>query len=403
MGKVVIPKHCGELNEIYAALKIYFDANDWVENDIYNEALKSEIGENQYQSSYPKKRQVPAYFGFLEADSSNSRKWRITERGKRFYRHAIEGNSDAIIDDLISSMEETTFGRNNDGCPSSDSDVEPPTVFIKAILDLGYLTLVEYAYLIWSLADEGANYNVVIDELKRFRKDNSLVLPEEAEKYKDPKPITALSRWGILHSEILGRNTKKYTIEKDVLSRYNNRLKSFRIYNTGFDIPIGGEHIDLLSEEQPEDRALVEELKSDDFSNVYSGFEYRGIPKTKSAPEITGQRRVYKRSKTVAQNALSHAGFKCEIDPNHLTFARKTSGIPYTEPHHLIPMEFSDDFDCSLDVEENVVSLCSHCHNLIHYGKDADKLIKALYYNRKDNLANVGLDITEEQLIEYYK
>lgn len=83
---------------------------------------------------------------------------------------------------------------------------------------------------------------------------------------------------------------------------------------------------------------------------------------------------------------MAHANYECEIDVSHPTFIRKKSDKKYTEPHHLIPMAFSDEFDVSLDVEENIVSLCSNCHNQIHYGKDADVLLRKLYEERKDEL-----------------
>ena len=72
------------------------------------------------------------------------------------------------------------------------------------------------------------------------------------------------------------------------------------------------------------------------------------------------------------------------------------------EPHHLIPMAFSDRFDVSLDVEENIVSLCSNCHNEIHYGKDARILIEKLYNQRKELLKNKKINITLEELFEMY-
>jgi Zn-finger protein len=56
-----------------------------------------------------------------------------------------------------------------------------------------------------------------------------------------------------------------------------------------------------------------------------------------------------------------------------------------------------------LDVEENIVSLCSTCHNHIHYGEGAEELLKKLYKTRKKALASVGIVITEEELLSYYK
>lgn len=114
-----------------------------------------------------------------------------------------------------------------------------------------------------------------------------------------------------------------------------------------------------------------------------------------------------KRDPKVAADALARADYKCEVDVNDRIFLRK-SGIGYTEPHHLIPISKFRDFDyenCSLDTMENIVSLCSHCHNLLHYGRDKDKtpVLKKLYEERKVALAKVGLDITFDELKEYYK
>lgn len=66
-------------------------------------------------------------------------------------------------------------------------------------------------------------------------------------------------------------------------------------------------------------------------------------------------------------------------------------------------MAFSDRFNVSLDVEENIVSLCSHCHNLLHYGKDAKELLDLLFDKRKNMLENVGISIDLEDLYEMYR
>ena len=66
-------------------------------------------------------------------------------------------------------------------------------------------------------------------------------------------------------------------------------------------------------------------------------------------------------------------------------------------------MAYQDDFEYSLDVEENIVSLCSNCHNEIHYGENAKELIERLYFERKELLYNKGIGVTLEQLLSYYK
>ena len=93
------------------------------------------------------------------------------------------------------------------------------------------------------------------------------------------------------------------------------------------------------------------------------------------------------------------AGFKCEIDSTHETFISRSTGKQYVESHHLIPIEFHADFENSLDVEENIVCLCSNCHNRIHYGVDNAILIKQLFAKRKELLHDVGLNVTENQLL----
>ena len=131
-------------------------------------------------------------------------------------------------------------------------------------------------------------------------------------------------------------------------------------------------------------------------------FTYSGKPKAKQVPVSRGKQKVYPRDRIVAANALVHAKHKCEIEASHSTFIRKSNDKPYTEPHHLVPLSFSDNFDVSLDVEENVVSLCSTCHNHIHYGKDASELVSVLYNQRKELLQQVGIEVTLEELLSMY-
>lgn len=115
-------------------------------------------------------------------------------------------------------------------------------------------------------------------------------------------------------------------------------------------------------------------------------------------------RDIPKRDPQRAADALRHAEYLCEYDESDRTFLRK-NGKPYTEPHHLIPISKYRDFEYSVDVMENIVSLCSHCHNLLHYGRFEDKkpILEKLYNDRREALHNCGLDLTLEQLENYYK
>ena len=83
-------------------------------------------------------------------------------------------------------------------------------------------------------------------------------------------------------------------------------------------------------------------------------------------------REVWPRSEK-AKQAIKQAEFKCEIDDTHETFVSEASRKNYMEAHHLIPLRMQHDFENSLDVVGNIVSICPNCHRLIHYGRDKDK------------------------------
>lgn len=259
MAKIVMPKNSALLEEVQAVLKVYYDAGDWLSNDEYTQQLKELIGADQYSSSYTKKAQITSYFGFTEwQDITKERSpRRITDRGKRFYEHLQVGDRAKIYEELMSSLEKITYGRNNFGCPSSNSDLEPPALFIRAVLDLGYLTYSEFAYLIWKLVDCGGNYTDTKNEVLQNRRAPTYDLPAEAKKYEDAKPIKVLVRWGFLaeaeadtltedtsgsngdeeHTEDDGNANKKHiVINSEVLERYRHRLQNLKVFNIDKDI-----------------------------------------------------------------------------------------------------------------------------------------------------------------------
>lgn len=130
---------------------------------------------------------------------------------------------------------------------------------------------------------------------------------------------------------------------------------------------------------------------------------YSLIPKEKGKLSKKYNVKVYLRDKKVSLNALKLAKFKCEYNILHESFIRKNTDKKYMEAHHLVPMCFSKYFEYSLDVEENIVSLCSECHKKIHYGNARFEMLKILYEQRKDKLKKAGIDITFDELKQMYK
>ncbi len=149
-------------------------------------------------------------------------------------------------------------------------------------------------------------------------------------------------------------------------------------------------------------KAEVEELIE---NNSVSQFEYIPKPEMRSVPIIAGESYSYPRNKQVALNALIRANYQCECqtdEEKHPGFIRKSNGTNYTEPHHLIPMSEQDRYENSLDVPANIISLCSNCHNFLHYGKEPQELLTKLYEMRKNELKEAGIEITLDKLISIY-
>ena len=159
-----------------------------------------------------------------------------------------------------------------------------------------------------------------------------------------------------------------------------------------------------LTNEIEADNEAHLELSSNDNVTKSDFKEFVGIPREKPELVETKLGKRYKRDKQRSINALHRANYLCEYNPKHETFLRKSVNVNYTESHHLVPMAFQDCFpNATLDTESNIVSLCSNCHNQVHYGQGAELIITELYNQRKDVLEKEGIVITLEQLLSMYK
>ena len=222
-------------------------------------------------------------------------------------------------------------------------------------------------YAFWK--DENKNYNFV---------NGILVLSEDPYQIEDGNGF----RWVFplaLTSKIPFRMPEKYSCNFDV-----RKVKR-----------------KTLEEDQKQDEIQLLNFNSDEEFDIFSHKPvYKGVPQKKVLLAHKGESLV--RNPQVSANALKIANFKCEINTGHPTFIRKKQDVPYTEAHHLVPLAYSELFQYSLDIEENVVSLCSNCHNEIHYGKNAAILIKKLFDDRKELLKQAGICLSERELLSMY-
>ncbi len=155
------------------------------------------------------------------------------------------------------------------------------------------------------------------------------------------------------------------------------------------------------------DQILLEQLSQaedvqDELLTVLSN---KPMPKG-AVSNQSGNKTTYLRDPAVSRRALARAGHRCEVDATHASFLRRNASHLYMEPHHLIPMSMTDHFGVSLDREQNIFSLCSNCHNQIHYGtkEDVQRLIYKLFLSREQEICSIlGRRITLEEIYRIYK
>lgn len=111
----------------------------------------------------------------------------------------------------------------------------------------------------------------------------------------------------------------------------------------------------------------------------------------------------------ISKKSIIDSNYQCVHNNNHKTFITN-KGNPYMEGHHLIrcTKEIADKiwnkYARSIDTEFNIVSLCPNCHRLIHYGNKEEKkrILDDLYQKRITSLESIGINISLNELYEYY-
>lgn len=228
------PKHSVDGETLKAVLGIYYAANDWVENSVYIDKARKVLsglgldsGDKEPQS-YTKKMQILTYYGFIEwENASNLSRRRITSIGKTFYEAWIGDKWNEVHKIVFYSLSYTIFGRNNNGIPDSDSDIEIPCLALRACYELDKLTSLVYVYFIQMIQNHGFSYTQII---RKFKDEKFEVNAEDIEpscaKYKDWKPISFLKDLGIFEE-----NGRELYLPKNILESYGTLIQNLPIYN----------------------------------------------------------------------------------------------------------------------------------------------------------------------------
>ena len=152
--------------------------------------------------------------------------------------------------------------------------------------------------------------------------------------------------------------------------------------------------------------------EDDDFTERYIP-EYK-IRKNISIPtekiDATSQEGVEKLEAVRAvlkKLAKDKSNYKCALyDINQCQyFTSKEEHKNYLEIHHLVPREFSYNFEDTIEFVENYVPLCPRCHRMIHKAEDRERigLINYLFSQRHEELEKHNINVTLKELYEFYK
>lgn len=151
----------------------------------------------------------------------------------------------------------------------------------------------------------------------------------------------------------------------------------------------------------PESREFIEYQEESPVDETLSDDDFPPT-KRKEIKKISTKRSPPK-SKAKGDYVLKKFNYKCEMNKNHKTFLTP-NGRPFMEKHHLIPLEFYEQFEYSVDDVSNIICLCPICHSQIHYGKEEDvkKILEKLLKKRINQLKKAHLEIDFESLKKMY-
>jgi len=245
LGKLIIDKSSVDLNYLFKSLKIVEENNgiinrfDFVvemEYYMYGESESETENKEQNRTQFNKTK-LARYYGLLRTNKYEGDQYIIlTKRGKEICKIIKERtNNEFYITDqnefikiILLSVLYDTFGKNNDGVEQSASDVEPPKILLKSILDLGHITSEELIFLIYSLnnGDFETYDNAIqyIREIRESNQDEQLInrIEEFGKKnfVRDNKLIKFFERVGIIFE-----NEKNYFLYSDIDEKYGEIIK----------------------------------------------------------------------------------------------------------------------------------------------------------------------------------
>jgi len=368
-----MPKQDGRLAVLQKTLEVYTE-HKVVNNELFKEEIRKKVSELTRPSAelndgpaLLKKSEIARYFGLIEYSFQN-KMGSINTSGIDF----LKSNNEKRIEIIFDRMNNISFGMNNCVSKTSNSFLNPPILFLKAIKEFESLSRKEFSYLLYCLEDKKLSYENVINDFIGLE----LGAPSHPNenKYSDPKFTVFFNDLGIIYEE-----EKRFYLYPKYLD-YIDSLKIFSNNNNSYN------------------NAIKEKIPILNRDIIIASNNRRPV----TLNQNTG-RNTYKTDPKLKNKVFMDKNYKCEMDEEHQTF-KKDNGIIFMEGHHLIPMKAQKDFDINIDRTENIICLCPNCHRQIHYGNRELKkrIFEKLFLERFNSLRDAGVKMIPKEIFEKY-
>ena len=261
VGNLIIDKASVDMNYLLKSLKIVYDNGgkitryDFVRKmELYmNGKIVSQSDEIERSRTQFNKTKLARYYGLLRTikDIDNQQYLIITKRGKeicslveeRSDNNFVIKNKDKFQKIILYSILYDTFGKNNDGVETSNSDLEPPKILLKSIYLCKYITSREFIYLLYTLNNlYYSSYEDAIKDILILRTNgNESFMDDKIKEYQktnfvtDNKLISFFYKIGIIE-----RDGEKYEFNVNFLNNYKDIIQQLNPVSKNLQLIISG-------------------------------------------------------------------------------------------------------------------------------------------------------------------
>lgn len=228
-GLLVVPSIDSRPENVELVLKLLDDYGQPIsQNEFAEELRKEEKFKNVTDiHSLMRKTELPRYFGLV----NKKEKLELTHRGYRY----LNANNNEKIDIIFESLLNDTFGRNNNGIKGTNSDVEAPCVFLKAINDLDGISSDEFTAILYLMHNLGKTYEETVKNIIDYRINDDLeIIIDEIKdnnfyrKYGSNNKIRGFFE----KLKIVNSDNYKYIFSKYTKENHMKDIKSLKVVNT---------------------------------------------------------------------------------------------------------------------------------------------------------------------------